>query len=84
MEHPFLNREDLQSKSVEELQDSISSLNSKLTFAYRTGNQPLVHQLQMVLESYRNQVSKKMDELFEKQKLNTRINIQSENEQLKN
>lgn len=84
MEHPFLNREELSSKSVEELQDIISSLNTKLTFAYRTGNGPLIHQLQMVLESYRNQVAKKMDELFEKQKLNTRINIQSENEQLKN
>ena len=84
MEHPFLNREDLNSKSIEELQDAISSLNSKLTFAHRTGNGPLIHQLQMVLESYRNQVSKKMDELFEKQKINTRINIQSENEQLKN
>lgn len=77
MEHPFIN--DISDKSVEELQESISSLNNKLTFAYRTGNGPLIHQLQMVLESYRSQLSKKMDELFTKQKLNTTINIQSEN-----
>lgn len=78
MEHPFINKEELGSKTLEELQDAISSLNSKLTFAYRTGNGPLIHQLQMVLESHRNQLSKKMDDLFEKQKINTRINIQSE------
>jgi hypothetical protein len=75
MEHPFIN--DLSDKNMEELQDAISSLNQKLTFAYRTGNQPLIHQLHMVLESYRNQHKKKMDELFAKQKLNTQINIQS-------
>jgi hypothetical protein len=79
MEHPFLNRKDLADKSVEELQEVISGLNSKLTFAYRTGNGPLIHQLQMVLESYRGQLSAKMDELFAKQKYNTAINIQSEN-----
>jgi hypothetical protein len=32
----------------------MSSITNKLTFAYRTGNQP-IHQLQMVLETYRNQ-----------------------------
>lgn len=77
MEHPFIN--DISDKSIEELQESISSLNNKLTFAYRTGNGPLIHQLQMVIESYRNQLSKKMDDLFAKQKLNTTINIQTEN-----
>lgn len=77
MEHPFIN--DISDKSIEELQESISSLNNKLTFAYRTGNGPLIHQLQMVIESYHNQLSKKMDDLFAKQKLNTTINIQTEN-----
>lgn len=76
MEHPFIN--DLSDKTLEELQDAISGLNTKLTFAYRTGNSALIHQLQMVLESYRNQLSKKMDEIFTKQKLNTQINIQSD------
>lgn len=78
MEHPFINKEELGSKTLEELQDAISSLNSKLTFAYRTGNGALIHQLQMVIESHRNQLSKKMDELFEKQNIKSKINIQSE------
>jgi len=76
MEHPFIN--DLSGKSLEELQEAISSLNNKLTFAYRTGNRPLINQLQMALESYRNQQHKKMDEIFAKQKLNTTINVEKQ------
>jgi hypothetical protein len=78
MEHPFINKTELQEKTVEQLQDTISGLNTKLTFAYRTGNGPLIHQLQMAIETYRNQQSKKMDEIFEKQKLSKTINIQSD------
>ena len=77
MEHPFIN--DISDKSLEELQESMSGLMTKLTFAYRTGNGPLIHQLQMVIESYKNQHSKKMDEIFDKQKLTNKINIQSDN-----
>jgi tRNA(Ile2) C34 agmatinyltransferase TiaS len=76
MEHPFIN--DISSKSLEELQDAITSLNNKLTFAYRTGNSPLIHQLHMVLESYRKESSKKMDELFKKQNIQTNVNIEKE------
>lgn len=76
MEHPFIN--DLSDKTLEELQDTISNLNNKLTFAYRTGNGPLIHQLNMAIESYRNQHRKKMDEIFAKQKLNTTINIEKQ------
>lgn len=76
MEHPFIN--DLSDKSLEDLQDTISDLNKKLTFAYRTGNGPLINQIQMVIESYRNQHTKKMDAIFAKQKISTQINIQSD------
>jgi hypothetical protein len=78
MEHPFLSSTDLKDKSIEELQDGISSLMNKLTFAYRTQNGPLIHQLQMVLESHRTQYFTKMDEIFAKQKLNNQINVQSD------
>lgn len=78
MEHPFLSSTDLKDKSIEELQDGISSLMNKLTFAYRTQNGPLIHQLQMVLESHRTQYFTKMDEVFAKQKLNNQINVQSD------
>jgi len=80
MEHPFINKEELQEKTLEQLQDTISSLNTKLTFAYRTGNGPLINQLQLAIGTYRAQHAKKMDEIFEKQKLNNRINISSDNE----
>lgn len=75
MEHPFVNN--LSDKTLDELQDTLNNLHNKLTFAYRTGNRPLINQLQMVIESYRSQHKKKMDEIFAKQKLNTQINIDS-------
>jgi hypothetical protein len=78
MEHPFLSSADLKDKSIEEIQDAMSNLMNKLTFAYRTQNGPLINQLQMVLESHRTQYFKKMDEVFDKQKLNNQINVQSD------
>ncbi len=72
MEHPFIHN--LQDKSLEDLQTTISNLTSKLTFAYRTGNGPLINQLQMAIDSYKTAYSKKMDELIQKQ--NIQINIQ--------
>jgi hypothetical protein len=78
VEHPFLSSADLADKSIEEIQDAMSNLMNKLTFAYRTQNGPLIHQLQMVLESHRTQYYKKMDDVFAKQKLNNQINIQSD------
>lgn len=49
---------------------------NKLTFAYRTSNVPLINQLQMVIESYKNQYNKKMDEMLSKQKLTSTINVE--------
>lgn len=74
MEHPFIHG--LEEKSIEELQNAISSLQSKITFAYRTGNGPLIHQLNMAIESHRNAYNKKMDALIKKQNIQTQINIQ--------
>jgi hypothetical protein len=76
MEHPFINN--IADKSLEELQTAISSLSSKLTFAYRTGNGPLIHQINMALESYRNAYQKKMDELIKKQNITTTVKITKE------
>lgn len=75
MEHPFLSSVDITNLTLEQLQDKLSDLNNKLTFAYRTNNGPMIHQLQMVLESYRNAYNRKMDELISKQKINTKIDI---------
>lgn len=77
MQHPFIT--DLSDKSLEDLQGTISSLMAKLNFAYRTGNGPLIHQLNMVLESYKSEYSKKMDELIKKQNIQGKIKIETDN-----
>ena len=43
MEHPFLNKNDLEAKTLEEIQETISGLMNKLNFAYRIGNGPMIH-----------------------------------------
>jgi len=80
MEHPFLPSVNLKDKSIEDLQSTINTLTQKLTFAYRTRNGALIGQLQMVLESYRNEYNRKMDELISKHNVNNRINIKKEAE----
>lgn len=75
MEHPFINN--LDDKSLEDLQATISSLTGKLNFAYRSGNGPLIQQLSMAIESYRNAYSKKMNELIDKQKIQTQIRVEN-------
>lgn len=77
MEHPFITS--LEDKSLEDLQNTISGLYSKLTYATRTGNQPLVSQINMVIESYRKEYNKRMDEMIKKQNINTQINIEKGN-----
>ncbi len=76
MKHPFIN--DISSKTLEEIQETVTSLTNKLTFAHRTGNGPLIHQLQMVIESYRAEASKKLDEVLKKQNIQSKVNIQKE------
>jgi len=76
MEHPFIR--DLSDKSIEDLQSTLSDLTSKLNFAYRSGNGPMINQLQMVIESYKNAYNKKMDDLIKNQKINLQINIQKD------
>jgi len=76
MEHPFIH--DLSDKSLEDLQTTISSLSSKLTFAYRTGNSALIQQINMALESYRNAYKQKMDDMIKKQNILGQVKIVNE------
>jgi len=75
MEHPFIHN--LEEKSLEDLQTTISSLTTKLNFAYRTGNSPLIQQITMAIESYKNAYSKKMNELIDKQKIQAQIRVEN-------
>lgn len=78
MQHPFISN--LSSKTLEELQESLTELTKKLSFAYRMQNGPMAHQLQMVIESYRAEYNKKMDELMKKQNIKTGIQVEKEGE----
>lgn len=78
MEHPFLSASSLADKSLDELQEAIAGLTAKLNFAYRMGNQNMVNQLYMVMESYRTQYNTKMDAIMSKQFGSSRISITKE------
>lgn len=73
MEHPFITN--ISEKSLEEIQTTISELTNKMNFAYRTGNGTLIRQIQMALESYKNEYNKKINELIGSQKINAQIKI---------
>ena len=64
MEHPLL--EDLSSLTLDQIQSKISDINKKLAFAYRSGNGSVVAQLQLIMGSYQEAYSKKMDSLMPK------------------
>lgn len=74
MEHPFINN--LQDLSLEELQEKIGDLTKKLNFAYRMQNSAMIHQINMALESYKAEYSKKMDSLIKKQNINSQIKVE--------
>jgi hypothetical protein len=42
-------------------------------------NQPLINQMQMVIESYNAEYQKRMDEMYKKQNIEGSINISSDN-----
>lgn len=73
MHHPFIN--DLSEKNLEDLQETIQKLTSKLNFAYRMQNQAMIQQLHMALESYRSEYTKRMDAMYKKQKLDDKIQV---------
>lgn len=78
MKHPFIHN--LSDKTLEDIQTTMASLTTKLNYAYRTGNGALIHQLQMAMDSYREEAGKKMDEILSKQNLKNQVSIQKEGE----
>lgn len=63
---------------MEDLQNSINDLTKKLNFAYQMQNGDMINQLRMVMESYKAEYGRKMDEVLKKQGDRTQINIQKE------
>ena len=76
MQHPFINN--LSDKSLEDLQTNITDLMKKLNFAYSMKNGPMIHQISMVLESYKAEHNKKMDEIMKKQNIQTTVSVEKE------
>lgn len=74
MQHPFIG--DLSELTLEQVQEKIQTLSKNLTFAYRTGNQNMVNQLNMVLESYKSEASKRLDSMYKRQNVQNNVNIE--------
>lgn len=73
MQHPFITN--LESKTLDELQKTITELTARLTMVHRSRHASLIPQVQMALESYNSEYKKRMDELYKKQNLDNQINI---------
>lgn len=64
MEHPFINGQDLESRTIEELEKSVSELNKKLRWAQASRNSALASQIAMALESYRTVLDRKIQQRY--------------------
>ena len=64
MEHPLVGQ--LKDLTLEELQSKLQEISKKLSFAYRTGNDALSYQLQMVQQSYTEEYNRKMRAMMPK------------------
>jgi len=73
MQHPFIT--DLSNKNIDELQNTINDLTKKLNFVHRAQNSTMTNQIRMALESYKSEYNKRIDEMYKKQNLQTKINI---------
>lgn len=60
---------------MDELQNTIQDLTKKLNFVYRQQNGQMISQMRMALESYRVEYSKRIDEAYKKQNLQSKINV---------
>ena len=64
IEHPLIGQ--LKDLSLEQLQVKLQEINKRLSFSYKTGNQALIRQLQMVQSSYQEEYNRKMKDLIPK------------------
>lgn len=73
--HPLVGS--LSEKSLEELTETISNLNKKISFMSRMHNQAMLNQLYMILESYNTEYRKRQDDLWNKKSatFNNKIDI---------
>ena len=63
MTHPMIG--DISDKSTDELIEILSKLNKSLSFASRTNNYGMFNQIQMAINTYRIEMSKREAEMFD-------------------
>jgi protein involved in polysaccharide export with SLBB domain len=73
--HPFIDSQQLQEHTAEELQTKIAELNKKLGSAGRMNNPYLIGQIRMAITSYQEVYNKKIQDQYKKLNINTKIDI---------
>lgn len=63
MEHPLLGS--LSELSNEEVQEKYNDITKKLNQAYMMGNQMVINQLNMIMESYQTELNKRHKKMFD-------------------
>jgi hypothetical protein len=71
--HPLLGS--LSEKTIQELEETISSLTKKISYMSRMHNQAMLNQLIMVLNGYKSEYYKRQNELIEKNQSNMKNKI---------
>lgn len=76
MGHPLIG--DVSDKTMDELSEIISGLTKKLNYAYRIQHQPMINQLMMTLNTYRDEYQRKQNELWKEESgvISGKIDIQ--------
>jgi hypothetical protein len=75
MEHPFLNTDEIAEMDLDDIQEKISELMTKLNVAYNVGNNNLIHQIHMALDSYNVALNKKLMSMGTTEKYTDKIDI---------
>jgi len=78
MEHPGLDVTKIkQDLSLEEIQQKILDLRQRISFAYQTNNQPMLNQLNMMLEVYTRSQNEVLEAMYKSsdQNLDDQIDV---------
>ncbi len=71
--HPFIG--DLSEKTLEELQETLATLNKRLSYMYKINKPEMVNQLLMARTSYQAEYSKRQQALWDKNSSNSQGKI---------
>lgn len=63
-QHPFISN--LEGQNLEQLGEKISTLNARMQWAFKMGKHDMVRQMQMVIESYRQEYTRQQNEMWAK------------------